>query len=123
MAVPQPNGDIHVQERKRTRKELAIYNLHRMYNLAKQSDVPLKQMNTNDKDYQIPQDLQGALASWKTNGGSLAVARDYLGGYIHTSHSIYELGLSPEPSGNRTVFYNRPAQAITPFKEGVARAQ
>lgn len=123
MAVPQPNGDIHVQERRRTRKELAIYNLHRMYNLAKQSDVPLKQMNTNDKDYQIPQDLQGTLASWKATGGSLAVARDYLGGYIHTSHSIYELGLGPEPSGKRTVFYNRPAQAITPSNTGVARAQ
>lgn len=123
VAVPQPNGDIHVQERRRTRKELAIYNLHRMYDFAEQSDVPLRQMNTNDKDYQIPQDLQGALASWQANGGSLAVVKDYLGGYIHTSHSIYELGLGPEPSGKRTVFYNRPAQSITPSNTGVARAQ
>ncbi|MEP4392053.1 type VI secretion system PAAR protein [Marinobacter sp.] len=123
VAVPQPNGDIHVQERRRTRKELAIHHLHRMYDLAKQSDVPFRQMNTNDKDYQIPQDLRDALATWQANEGSLAVARDYLGGYIHTSHSIYELGLGPEPSGKRTVFYNRPAQAITPVKEGVARAQ
>ncbi|MDF0752738.1 type VI secretion system PAAR protein [Marinobacter sp. 71-i] len=123
VAVPQPNGDIHVQERRRTRKELAIHNLHRMYDFAEQSDVPLRQMNTNDKGYQIPQNLQGALTNWQANGGSLAVARDYLGGYIHTSHSIYKLGLGPEPSGKRTVFYNRPTQAITSSNVGVARAQ
>lgn len=123
VAVPQPNGDIHVQERRRTRKELAIYNLHRMYGLAKQSDVPLRQMNTDDKDYHVPQDLQDALASWQGQGESLAVARDYLGGYIHTSHCIYALGMAPEPSGKRRVLYNRPAQAITPSKAGVARAQ
>ena len=123
VAVPQPNGDIHVQERRRTRKELAIYNLHRMYEFALQSDVPLRQMNTNNKDFQIPQDLRAALSSWHTSGGSLYASRDYLGGYIHTSDSIYRLGLEPEPSGNRSVFFNRPTKAITPLRKGVAHAQ
>src|SRR5690554_525401 len=123
VAVPQPNGDIHVQERRHTRKELAIYNLHRMYELALQSDVPLRQMNTNNKDFQIPQDLRAALSSWHTSGGSLYASRDYLGGYIHTSDSIYRLGLEPDPSGNRTVFFNRPTKAITPLSKGVAHAQ
>ena len=123
VAVPQPNGDIHVQERRHTRKELAIYNLHRMYEFALQSDVPLRQMNTNNKDFQIPQDLQAALSSWHTSGGLLDASRDYLGGYIHTSDSIYRLGLEPDPSGNRTVFFNRPTKAITPLSKGVAHAQ
>ena len=123
VAVPQPNGDIHVQERRHTLKELAIYNLHRMYKLALQSDVPFRQMNTNNKDFQIPQDLQVALNSWHTSGGSLDASRDYLGGYIHTSDSIYRLGLEPELSGNRTVFFNRSTKATTPLRKGVAHAQ
>lgn len=112
-----------MQERRRTRKELAIYNLHRMFDLASQNDVPLRQMNTNNQDFQIPQELQAALSSWHTSGGSLDASRDYLGGYIHTSDSIYRLGLEPEPSGNRTVFFNWPTKAITPLRKGVAHAQ
>jgi uncharacterized Zn-binding protein involved in type VI secretion len=123
VAVPQPNGDIHVQERKRTRKELAIYNLHRMHGFAVQNDVPLGGLDPTDADHALPAPLQSAIASWQSSGGSLEASRGYLDGFIHTSHSIYELGLGPEPSGKRTVFYNRPAQAIPPSNTGVASAQ
>lgn len=123
VAVPQPNGDIHVQERRRTRKELAIYNLHRMHGFAVQNEVPLGGLDPTDADHALPASLQSAIASWQSSGGSLEASREYLDGFIHTSHSIYELGLGPEPSGKRTVFNNRPAQATTPSNTGVARAQ
>lgn len=123
MAVPQPNGDIHVQERKRTRKELAIYNLQRMHEFAVQNDVPVGGLDPTDADHALPASLQSAIASWQSSGGSLEASRKYLDGFIHTSYSIYELGLDPEPSGKRTVFNNRPAQATTPSNTGVARAQ
>ena len=123
VAVPQPNGDIHVQERRRTRKELAIYNLHRMHGLAVQAEVPLGGLDLTDIDHALPSALQSAIASWQSAGGSLETSRDYLHGFIHTSHSIYKFGLDPESSGKRTVFYNKPSKAITPSSVGVASAQ
>jgi hypothetical protein len=123
VAVPQPNGDIHVQERRRTRKELAIYNLHSMHGLALQAGVPLGGLDPTDIDHALPSVLRSAIASWQSAGGSLETSRDYLHGFIHTSHSIYKFGLDPESSGKRTVFSNKPGKAIKPSSVGVASAQ
>lgn len=123
VAVPQPNGDIHVQERRRTRKELAIYNMHRMHEFAVIGGVPVDDLNRSNPDHALPATLQSAIESWQSSGGSLEASRKYLGGFIHTSHSIYKFGLDPEPTGQRSIFQNRPTQAIVPSNRGVASAQ
>ena len=123
VAVPQPNGDIHVQERRHTRKELAIYNLHRMHEFAVIGGVPVDDLNRSNPDHALPATLQSAIESWQSSGGSLEASRKYLGGFIHTSHSIYKFGLDPEPTGQRSIFQNRPTQAIVSSNRGVASAQ
>jgi hypothetical protein len=120
IAVPQPNGDIHVQERRRTRKELAIYNLHQMHKLAVAGHAPLRVLDPSDSDHALPDSLQAALQSWRSSGGSLESSRQYLGEFIHTSHSIFDLGMAQEPSGKRSVFYNKPSSAEVPMTAGVA---
>ncbi|PMR69048.1 hypothetical protein C1H66_12620, partial [Halomonas heilongjiangensis] len=77
--------DVLEIERRATRKELAIYALHQMHQLAHQSGVPLDELR-NDSDHTIPDELQGALDAWKKVGARLEDARRYLHGYIHTSH-------------------------------------
>lgn len=122
IAVPQPNGDIHVQERRRTRKELAIYHLHRMHELAVAGNAPLDRLNRTSPSHALPTSLQTALQSWKSSGGILASSQNYLGEFIHTSHSIFHFGMAQEPSGKRAVFYNKPSSAEIPMTAGVAHA-
>lgn len=109
IAVPQLNGDIHVQERRLTRKELAMYNLHQMHELAVAGHAPLRGLNPSDSDHALPDSLESS--------------RQYLGEFIHTSHSIFDLGMAQEPSGKRSVFYNNPSSAEVPMTAGVAHAQ
>lgn len=112
VAVPQPNGDIHVQERRRTRKELAIYALHQMHQYAVKSGVPLDGLDPSSQDYALPEALKLVLKQWKSSGMALKSAKQYLGDYIHTSHDPhYSISNPPHPSGQREIYSNNPANA------------
>tara|TARA_R110000851_G_C13100426_1_gene568210 strand:- start:6211 stop:7944 length:1734 start_codon:yes stop_codon:yes gene_type:complete len=107
------NGtDVIAEERRPTRKELAIYALQRLHEVAVDEGVPMLPMDPSSADYQIPEDLQQALDAWKDAGENLAVSEKYLAKYIHTSHREDELPHLPESSGKRKVFFNRPSLAI-----------
>ena len=107
------NGtDVIAEERRPTRKELAIYALQRMYKVAVAEGVPMLPMDLSNADYQMPKDLQQALDAWKYAGANLAASEKYLAKYIHTSHRVDELPHLPESSGKRKVFFNRPSLAI-----------
>jgi uncharacterized Zn-binding protein involved in type VI secretion len=123
IAVPQPNGDIHVQERRRTRKELAIYHLHQMHKLAVAARAPFDQLNRTSPAHALPDSLRTALRSWQSSGGSLESSRQHLSEFIHTSHCIFQFGMGQEASGKRSVFYNKPANAEVPMTAGVTNAQ
>lgn len=117
VAVPQPNGDIHVQERRRTRKELAIYALHQMHRYAVKSGVPLDGLDPSNEDYALPEALKHSLNQWESSGMALDSAKQYLGDYIHTSHDPhYSLSNPPHPSGRREIYANHPAKAAKPME-------
>lgn len=117
VAVPQPNGDIHVQERRRTRKELAIYALHQMHRYAVECGVPLDGLDPSSDDYALPESLRRSLNEWKSSGMALDAAKQYLGEYIHTSHDPhYSLSNPPHPTGRREIYTNSPAKAEKPME-------
>ena len=102
---PRINGmDVIAEERRPTKKELAIYALHRMHKFAVSEGVPLLPMDTSAGGYHIPEELHRALQAWQNSGASLADSDKYLAGYIHTSHRMDELPHLPEKSGIRQVF-------------------
>ncbi|PXX97715.1 hypothetical protein CR157_13095 [Halomonas sp. LBP4] len=108
--------DVLEIERRATRKELAIHALHQMHRLAQQLGVPLDELR-NDADHILPSELQDALDAWKQSGARLEDARNYLQGYIHTSHRQESMAHAPEVSGVRRVFANRPGGVFNEARE------
>jgi hypothetical protein len=114
--------DVLEIERRATRKELAIYALHRMYDEAKRAWVPLDELR-DDADHTIPAELQTLIDEWWEGGRRrgrqwmLDVSHEHFAGYIHTSHRQESLAHAPEPSGVRRVFPNRHEVPITAPKE------
>ncbi|WP_428242085.1 T6SS phospholipase effector Tle1-like catalytic domain-containing protein [Gynuella sp.] len=98
-------------------KELSIYPLRQMYDIAKTAGLPLREIKPNETAYMIPEDLAWCYQNWQNNGAELDNAKIYLEDYIHTS----ERGLSIVNTPgilfkSRQVFSNRPRLAITPRK-------
>jgi T6SS, Phospholipase effector Tle1-like, catalytic domain len=110
---PRVQGtDVFAEERRATRKELAIYALHQMHRYAQESGVPLAPMRESQPEFLIPNELQKKLDKWLAAGGKLSEARDYLEGYIHTSHREWTLAHHPESSQQRRVFLIKPEKAV-----------
>ncbi|MBW6392024.1 DUF2235 domain-containing protein [Halomonas sp. Y3S6] len=117
--------DVLEVERRATRKELAIYALHQMYEEAKRAWVPLDELR-DDPDHTIPAELQALIDSWWQGGRRhgrqwmLEMSHEHFAGYIHTSHRQYPFTLrdrfahAPEPSGVRRVFPNRHVPVAAP---------
>jgi hypothetical protein len=109
---PRVSGmDVIAEERRPTRKELAIVTLHKMYAFARDANVPLVEMNKSLPEYQVPTELRQAIGAWRAVGGSLSYSRKYLEGYIHTSHRPGDLAHGPNPKGVRETFLNKPGNA------------
>nr|WP_276316594.1 DUF2235 domain-containing protein [Halomonas flagellata] len=87
--------DVLEIERRATRKELAIHALHQMHRLVQQMGVPLLPLTLSNPNHAIPQSLQGALEACQKAGARIKDARNYLQGYIHTSHRQESMGPCP----------------------------
>jgi uncharacterized protein (DUF2235 family) len=119
---PRVQGtDVIAEERRATRKELAIVSLHKMYGYAQNSGVPLDDLDRTDKNFQIPEDLKKAIEQWSAAGGRLENSRDFLSRYIHTSHRRGAMAHAPEQSGQRRKFINKAEKSVVP-KELLADA-
>ncbi|MEX2474505.1 type VI secretion system PAAR protein [Marinobacter sp.] len=105
--------DVIAEERRPTRKELAIYSLHKMYTYAVDAGVPLVEITKEQPEFGLPEHLEQAINDWKADGAELSAARQYLAGYIHTSHRAGSIAHGPESSGVRRRFLNKPHQAIS----------
>ncbi|GAA0697025.1 hypothetical protein GCM10009104_26450 [Marinobacterium maritimum] len=121
IALRIQGADAIIEERRATRKELAVVSLREMYRFAEQAGVPLKRILPTDKHLSVPDELAQALGRWRSAGAELGRARDFLHGYMHTSHRddsqdslIDSLAHAPEPGGKRQIFLNRPERAIQP---------
>ncbi|MCW8978615.1 MAG: type VI secretion system PAAR protein [Marinobacter sp.] len=104
--------DVIAEERRATRKELAIHALHLMYEMAVSEGLPMSPMDLSNANHRIPDDLKKAIDAWQEAGANLFAARKYLGKYMHTSHREDVLPHLPENSGKRRIFYNRPSLAV-----------
>lgn len=105
--------DVIAEERRPTRKELAIYALHKMYAYAVDAGVPLIELRKEQEEFRLPSDLRHAIRIWRAEGGELSSAKKFLEGYIHTSHRAGSVAHGPELSGIRRQFLNKPHLALS----------
>lgn len=108
------NGpDIILERRLPTRKELSIYALHKMHELAQDNGVPISDLDHTDPGHIIPAELLEKLTAWEAAGSRLEDAKRYLDGYIHTSHREGTLVDAPAPNNIRREFYSVAERATT----------
>ncbi|WP_369958369.1 DUF2235 domain-containing protein [Pseudomonas benzenivorans] len=109
---------VYLIDERHTRPQLAHLGLHRMHREALSRQVPLLEL-PDDELHRIPDDLKPyAELSFDPAGhaGALAAIEALDPPYIHTSAFRYPLGVeqlphTPEKSGTRRTFPNRPEQA------------
>lgn len=97
IALRIQGADAIIEERRATRKELSVVSLREMYRFAEQAGVPLKRILPAGKHLSVPDKLAQALGRWRSAGAELGRARDFLHGYMHTSHrepERYDFGVA-----------------------------